>query len=97
MSNVLETYLGELRDIRASGAAVKETSGYGALANLFNAIGHTLKPKVRCIIQLKNSGAGLPDGGLFTPDQLKKTDEEKPLLGVPQPSRGKTHPEFRRS
>ena len=88
MSSALETYLGELRDIRASGAAVKETSGYGALANLFNAIGHALKPKVRCIIQLKNSGAGLPDGGLFTPDQLKNTDEEKPLLGVPRPSRG---------
>ena len=88
MSSALDIYLGELRDIRASGAAVKETSGYGALANLFSAIGHTLKPKVHCIIQLKNSGAGLPDGGLFTPDQLKNTDEKKPLLGVPQPSRG---------
>jgi hypothetical protein len=88
MTSALETYLGELRDIRASGAAVQETSGYGALANLFNVIGHSLKPKVHCLIQLKNSGAGLPDGGLFTPDQLKNTDEEKPLLGVPQPSRG---------
>src|SRR6266853_3750444 len=88
MSIALETYLGELRGIRASGAAVKETSGYGALANLLNAIGHSLKPKVRCIIQLKNSGAGLPDGGLFTPDQLKNTDEEKPLLGIPLPARG---------
>jgi hypothetical protein len=37
---------------------------------------------------LKNGGTGLPDGGLFTSDQLKNTDEEKPLLGVPQPSRG---------
>jgi hypothetical protein len=84
----LETYLEELRAIRSSGAAVKETSGYGALANLLNAIGHTLKPKVRCFIHVKNSGAGLPDGGLFTADQLKNTDEEAPLLGIPQPSRG---------
>ena len=84
----LETYLEELRAIRSSGAAVKETSGYGALANLFNAVGHALKPKVRCFIHVKNSGAGLPDGGLFTPDQLKNTDEDAPLLGIPLPSRG---------
>ena len=84
----LETYLEELRAIRSSGAVVKETSGYGALANLLNAIGHTLKPKVRCFIHVKNSGAGLPDGGLFTPDQLKNTDAEVPLLGIPLPSRG---------
>jgi hypothetical protein len=84
----LETYLEELRAIRSSGAAVKETSGYGALANLFNAVGHTLKPKVRCFIHVKNSGAGLPDGGLFIPDQLKNTDEEAPLLGIPMSARG---------
>jgi hypothetical protein len=74
--NPLETYLTELREIRDSGAATKETSGYGTLANLLNAVGHSLKPKVHCLIQLKNSGAGLPDGGLFTPDQLKNADEE---------------------
>jgi hypothetical protein len=66
---------------------VQETSGYGALANLLNTLGATLKPKVRCLLQLKNSGAGLPDGGLFTPDQLKHPDAETPLLGQ-QPSRG---------
>lgn len=87
MTNPVETYLAQLRDIRASGAAAKEISGYGPLANLFDAIGKGLKPRVRCIIQLKNSGAGMPDGGLFTPDQLKNTDQEKPLLGQ-QPARG---------
>src|SRR4030095_5244466 len=84
----LESYLEELRAIRSSGAAVKETSGYGALANLFNALGHTLKPKVRCFIHVKNSGAGLPDGGFVSPGQLKNTDEEAPLLGIPLPARG---------
>src|SRR5258706_6975717 len=88
MTHAVESYLEELHAIRSSGAAVKETSGYGALANLLNAIGATLKPKVRCFIHVKNSGAGLPDGGLFTPDQLKNTDDEAPLLGVPHPSRG---------
>jgi hypothetical protein len=85
--NPLETYLTELREIRDSGAATKETSGYGALAKLLDAVGHTLKPKVHCLIQLKNSGAGLPDGGLFTPDQLKNADEEAPLRGL-NPARG---------
>jgi hypothetical protein len=32
--NALESYLVELRDIRASGGAVPETSGYGALAEV---------------------------------------------------------------
>jgi hypothetical protein len=85
--NPLETYLAEMREIRGSGAATKETSGYGVLANLLNTVGHSLKPKVCCFIQLKNSGAGMPDGGLFTPDQLKNADEEAPLLDQ-QPSRG---------
>ncbi len=86
--NPLETYLTNLAEIRSSGATVKETSAYGPLANLLNAIGDTLKPKVRCLIQLKNSGAGMPDGGFFTPDQLKNKDEDAPLLGHPQPARG---------
>jgi len=85
--NPLEIYLTELREIHDSGAATKETSGYPALANLLDTVGHSLKPRVRCIIQLKNSGAGLPDGGLFTPDQLKHHDEQAPLFGL-APARG---------
>jgi len=74
--HLLETYLRDLHDIRATGAAVKETSFYPPLANLLNAVGQTLKPRVRCVINLQNQGAGLPDGGLFTPDQFpKRTDE----------------------
>jgi len=88
MTSVLETYLSELWAIRSSGAATGETSGYGPLANLLNALGHTLKPNVLCIFQMKNSGAGLPDGGLFTADQLENTDPEAPLRGIPLPSRG---------
>jgi hypothetical protein len=85
--NPLETYLRELRDIRSSGAAVKETSYYGPLAALFNEIGKTLKPKVRCLITLKNRGAGLPDGGLFTSEQFQRATEAEPLPGQ-IPARG---------
>src|SRR5258708_8555157 len=82
----LEAYLTSLRDIRSSGEAVVETSFYPALINLLDEIGKSLKPKVRCISQLKNRGAGSPDLGLFTEDQLKKRGKEDSL---PQnPARG---------
>ena len=80
----LEIYLSELASLRG---ATKETSGYPALANLLNAAGHPIKPKVRCIINPQNSGAGIPDGGLFTPDQLKKQDEDG-IFGNLIPARG---------
>jgi SAM-dependent methyltransferase len=85
--DALEAYLRDLCEIRSSGAGVKETSYYAALSNLFNEVGKSLKPKVRCILQLANRGAGLPDGGLFTPDQYQKTGTAEPLLGQ-IPSRG---------
>jgi hypothetical protein len=84
--HVLQTYLRELRDIRSLGAGVKEISYYPALSNLLNAVGHTLKPRVRCVMNLANVGAGMPDGGLFTPDQLQKGSEE--ARGGQLPSRG---------
>jgi hypothetical protein len=79
-------YLAELRDIRASGAAVPETSGYGTLANLLNEVGAKLRPKVRCFINLQNAGAGIPDGGLFTAGQFPKGGAEP--LGGQLPARG---------
>ncbi len=85
--NPVETYIRELFDIHSSGQAVKETSYYGPLANLFNEIGKTLKPRVRCIINIKNRGAGIPDGGLFTPDQLQKVSEDKQFITL-IPARG---------
>lgn len=85
--NPLEIYLKELSEIRSSGAAVKETSYYGPLANLLNEIGKTLKPKVKCIINLQNQGAGLPDGGLFTQDQFQKAGDHEPMAGQ-IPARG---------
>lgn len=83
----LKSYISGLRDIRATGAAVKETSYYGALEKLLNEIGDSLKPKVRCVMQLKNQGAGMPDGGLFSARQFKRksetpTEPENPERGV---------------
>ena len=54
MTSPLETYLKELSEIRSAGAGVKETSYYGPLAVLLNEIGRTLKPRVKCIINLQD-------------------------------------------
>jgi hypothetical protein len=85
--NPVEAYLEQVRAVHLSGAGVPETSYYPALCNLFNEIGKTLDPKVRCIITLANRGAGLPDGGLFTPDQLRRTPDEDAFTAQ-VPSRG---------
>jgi len=67
--DMLESYLRDAAMVRSAG--VKETSFYPALAALFDGVGKTLKPRVRCIIHPAGKGAGLPDGGFFTPDQLR--------------------------
>ncbi|NLX13133.1 MAG: N-6 DNA methylase [Phycisphaerales bacterium] len=85
--SVTEAYLSELHNIRSTGAGVPEIPYYPALANLFNAVGKTLKPKVRCIISIQNQGAGIPDGGLFTADQFQKQADSTPARGQ-LPSRG---------
>ncbi len=84
--HALETYLQDLRATRSSGAAVKETSYYPALANLLNEVGKTLKPKVRCIVHLQDTGGGIPDGGLFTEEQIRNNVND--LLAGATPARG---------
>lgn len=84
---IITNYLRELHTIRASGSAVKETSYYPALATLLNAVGSELRPRVRCILTLKNRGAGIPDGGLFTADQIAK-DAPLEAFPAPLPARG---------
>lgn len=83
----LETYLDECRAVRATGANVPETSYYAALSTLLNEVGRHLKPKVRCFMGLKNQGAGMPDGGLFTESQYGKRGHAEPLPGQ-TPERG---------
>lgn len=69
----LGLYFGEIARVRATGAGTAETSYYSALQSAFNAIGAHLKPKVFCVSQLANRrGAGHPDFGLFSQDQLPR-------------------------
>lgn len=87
MKNAVEAYLKEMHEIRSTGGAVDETSYYGPLCNLLNEVGKTLKPKVKCISQLKNTGAGNPDFGLYSTSQFKKSKDAEPLPGQ-LPERG---------
>jgi hypothetical protein len=64
-----------MRTIRSSGA-VPETAYYPALEALLSETGRKLKPKVKCIIHPGNEGAGLPDGALFTEDQLRDAGDD---------------------
>ena len=72
----VETYLDDLRRIRATGSATEERSMYGPLANLINAIGGALKPKVFCIGELADQGAGHPDFGLYAASQGQRGKRE---------------------
>ena len=83
----LETYLTEIREIHSTGGPVPEKSYYGALERLLNEVGRKLKPRVRCVPQVADTGAGSPDFGLYTSDQFQKTRDMHPLPGQ-LPERG---------
>lgn len=82
----LHDYLGELAAIHSSRAGVAETSYYPALSNLFNEVGESLSPRVSCVLQLANRGAGNPDGGFFTASQMQETGQRD--WPAPMPERG---------
>ena len=72
LTTAVENYFADLRRIRASGGATAETSRYTPLENLLNAVGGSLRPKVFCVGQLANLGAGHPDCGLFAAKQVQR-------------------------
>ena len=85
LNQAVEAYLTDLRRIRASGGATDERSLYGPLANLVNAVGSTLKPKVFCVQELADQGVGHPDFGLYSTQQVQKgkpKSGQKPERGV---------------
>ena len=68
----VEAYFTDLNRIRASGGATGERSSYGPLAVLLDAVGATLSPKVFCIQEPADQGAGHPDFGLYAGRQVQK-------------------------
>ena len=68
----VEAYFSDLGRVRASGGATGERSSYGPLANLLNAVGVALNPKVFCVGELADQGAGHPDFGLYASKQVQR-------------------------
>ena len=68
----VESYFADLRRIRDSGGATDERSLYPPLSALLNAVGDTLKPKVHCVSDMADQGAGHPDFGLYTAKQAQR-------------------------
>ena len=77
LTAAVEAYFADLRRVRASGGATGERSAYGPLASLLNTVGSTLKPKVFCVGELADQGAGHPDFGLYTAKQVQKGQPRK--------------------
>ncbi len=72
LTTAVETYLAALGRTRVSGGATGERSSYGPLANLLDAVGATLRPKVFCVGELADQGAGHPDFGLYAAKQVQR-------------------------
>ena len=72
LAKAVAAYCAELQRVRASGGATGERSSYGPLATLLNGVGATLRPKVFCVGELANQGAGHPDFGLYGARQLQR-------------------------
>ncbi len=72
LAPAVEAYFAGLRRVRASGGGTGERPSYGPLVNLLNAVGATLKPKVFCVQELADQGAGHPDFGLYAAKQVQR-------------------------
>ena len=72
LTAAVQDYFADLRRVRASGGATQERSLYGPLGNLLTAVGATLRPKVFCVQELADQGAGHPDFGLYAAKQVQR-------------------------
>lgn len=81
---IVTSYFERIRTTYALGAGTSETSYYDAVEGLIAAVGATLTPRVYCLSQLANTGAGSPDFGLYAAVQLQQGE---PRPGQ-QPARG---------
>src|SRR5882724_6019324 len=84
----VDQYVTDLRAIRSTGSATAETSFYPPLSRLFNSSGERLRPAILFSTQLRNQGAGMPDGGFF-PKPSRRTRRVEPEPEILQnPERG---------
>ena len=72
LAAAVEDYCAALARMHATGGSTGERSSYGPLVNLLNAVGALLKPKVFCVQELADQGAGHPDFGLYGARQVQR-------------------------
>ena len=82
--SIIEQYIAAMRTAHSFGSHTAETSFYTPLANVLNAVGENLKPRVVFVAHPGSRGAGLPDGGLFP---VAKKSQVAPLPNQ-RPERG---------
>ena len=79
---IVEQYLQDLKSIHDSDVGTDEMTYYNPLLNLLNAVGRTLKPKVKAVGNLADVGAGHPDVGLFSATQAAGQIPERGVVEV---------------
>ena len=72
LAKAVAVYCADLQRVHASGGATGERSSYGPLSTLLSGVGALLKPKVFCVGELANQGAGHPDFGLYGASQVQR-------------------------
>ena len=72
LAKAVAAYCAELQRVHACGGATGERSSYGPLSTLLSGVGALLRPKVFCVGELANQGAGHPDFGLYGARQVQK-------------------------
>ncbi len=85
LTAAVEAYFADLGRVYASGGATGERSIYGPLHGLLNAVGAMLKPKVHCVQEPADLGAGHPDFALYAARQMQRGAPRKgqiPECGV---------------
>ena len=85
LDSAVEAYFAELGRVHASGGATGERSTYGPLHGLLSAAGAALRPKVHCILEPADLGAGHPDFALYAARQMQRgraRERQLPECGV---------------
>ena len=80
LTAAVEAYFAELGRVHASGGATGERSSYGPLHGLLSSVGAALKPKVYCVQEPADQGAGHPDFALYAARQVQKGRARKGQL-----------------
>ena len=72
LNQAVEAYFTDLRLVRGSGGATNERSLYVPLANLLNAVGGALRPKVFCVQELADRGPVIPTLACTRPSRFRR-------------------------